>query len=120
MRPVSSQNQSLSGNRCTVSGLGNVAVYCAEKLLEMGASVLTLSDSDGMIYCSEGFSPDQIQKIKQAKVADPDVRVRSFADVSQSDVVMLAGDHLSTQFFFKNIQSLVAAKLWQPATGLDQ
>ncbi|CDJ42560.1 NADP-specific glutamate dehydrogenase, putative [Eimeria tenella] len=73
-------NESLRGKSCTLSGCGNVAVYCAEKLLAMGAKVLTLSDSEGMIYCSQGFSKEDIQRIKEAKAADSCVRVRSFAD----------------------------------------
>lgn len=73
-------NQSLAGARCTVSGCGNVAVHCAEKLLQMGATVLTFSDSGGMIYCSEGFSAEQVQRIKLAKNAAPCVRVKTFAD----------------------------------------
>ncbi|XP_022592842.2 NADP-specific glutamate dehydrogenase [Cyclospora cayetanensis] len=73
-------NLSLSGKTCTLSGCGNVAVYCAEKLLEMGATVLTLSDSEGLIYCERGFSAETIQLIKFTKVADPSVRVKSFAD----------------------------------------
>lgn len=77
------QNESLRGKTCTLSGCGNVAVYCAEKLLAMGAKVLTLSDSEGMIYCSQGFSKEDIQRIKEAKAADSCVRVRSFADVGQ-------------------------------------
>ncbi|CDI84758.1 NADP-specific glutamate dehydrogenase, putative [Eimeria praecox] len=72
--------ESLKGKTCTLSGCGNVAVYCAEKLLEMGAKVLTLSDSAGTIYCPNGFSPEEIQRIKQAKAADRSVRVESFAD----------------------------------------
>lgn len=71
---------SLSGKRCILSGCGNVAVYCAEKLVEMGAIVLTFSDSEGMIYCSKGFSTEQVQRIKLQKNADPCVRVKSFAD----------------------------------------
>ncbi|KAL8270966.1 hypothetical protein Esti_005121 [Eimeria stiedai] len=82
-------NQSLSGKRCTVSGCGNVAVYGAEKLSQMGASVLTLSDSEGYIYCSQGFSAKHLQLIKEAKTTNPCVRVKSFAD--GKEIVFVAG-----------------------------
>lgn len=84
------QNETLRGKRCTLSGCGNVAVYCAEKLLEMGATVLTFSDSEGMIYCLQGFSPEDVQRIKTAKAADAGLRVSSFADVSEASLRALA------------------------------
>jgi len=40
----------VQGKRCLVSGAGNVAQYCAELLLEKGAIVLSLSDSQGYVY----------------------------------------------------------------------
>lgn len=59
-----------------------MALYCAEKLVDMGAIVLTLSDSGGMIHCPQGFSAELVQLIKSAKSADPSVRVKSFSNVS--------------------------------------
>ena len=41
-----------------ISGAGNVATYAAEKLLELGATVLTLSDSTGYVYEPEGFTKE--------------------------------------------------------------
>lgn len=40
----------LEGKKCVISGSGNVAQYTAEKLLQLGATVLTFSDSSGYIY----------------------------------------------------------------------
>jgi glutamate dehydrogenase (NADP+) len=57
----------LDGMRCLVSGSGNVASYCAEKLIEKGAKVLTLSDSNGTIHIEDGLSKDQIDWIKDLK-----------------------------------------------------
>ncbi|KAL8440340.1 hypothetical protein Efla_000228 [Eimeria flavescens] len=73
-------NQTLQGKRCVISGCGNVAVYAAEKLKAMGATVLTLSDSEGFICCSDGLSQELLQHIKAAKGEDPCIRVKSFAD----------------------------------------
>jgi glutamate dehydrogenase (NADP+) len=52
---LASQNSSLEGKKCLVSGAGNVAQYTVEKLVEMGARVVTLSDSSGFIYDEEGI-----------------------------------------------------------------
>ena len=46
MHPVANPQ----GKRCLVSGAGNVAQFCAELLLEKGAIVLSLSDSQGYVY----------------------------------------------------------------------
>lgn len=51
------------GKRCLVSGSGNVAQYAAEKLVDLGAVVLTFSDSTGYIYEPEGFTMEQIKQV---------------------------------------------------------
>jgi glutamate dehydrogenase (NADP+) len=48
----------LQGKRVAVSGAGNVATYAAEKLLELGATVITLSDSTGYVFEPEGFTKE--------------------------------------------------------------
>ncbi len=60
---LAQRNDSLQGKKALISGSGNVALYCAEKLIEEGAEVLTLSDSSGYI-----FDPDGIDKPKLAWV----------------------------------------------------
>ena len=50
----------LSGRTCLVSGSGNVALYTAEKLIELGAKVVTLSDSSGFIYDSKGIDMEKL------------------------------------------------------------
>ena len=62
---LKSQHQSLSGKTCIVSGSGNVSQYTVEKLLDLGAKPVTLSDSDGMIH-----DPDGINREKLAWVID--------------------------------------------------
>jgi hypothetical protein len=47
-----------------VSGSGNVAQYAAEKLIQLGAVVLTLSDSTGYIYEKDGFTQEQVQQVR--------------------------------------------------------
>lgn len=51
---------SLDGKTCVVSGSGNVAQYTTEKLIEFGAKVVTLSDSDGFIYDPEGINKEKL------------------------------------------------------------
>jgi glutamate dehydrogenase (NADP+) len=58
---------SLKGKSCAISGSGNVAIYCAEKAIQFGAKVLTLSDSSGMIYEPNGIDPEKLEFIKDLK-----------------------------------------------------
>lgn len=53
----------MQGKRCLVSGSGNVAQYAAEKLLQLGAVVLTMSDSTGYVYEPNGFTMEQVQQV---------------------------------------------------------
>jgi len=55
----------LEGKRIAISGAGNVAIYAAEKAHEMGAIVVTMSDSTGWIYDPEGIDLDAIKEIKE-------------------------------------------------------
>ena len=59
--------EGLEGKRCAVSGSGNVAIYTAEKLLELGAQVVTLSDSDGAVHDPAGIDHDKLAFVKQLK-----------------------------------------------------
>ncbi len=64
---LSHHGEHVEGRSCLVSGSGNVASYCAEKLIDMGAKVLTLSDSSGFIHAKEGLTQDQVAWIKELK-----------------------------------------------------
>ena len=57
----------LKGKKVSISGSGNVAIYAAEKAIELGAVVHTLSDSVGYIYDSEGIDAEKLAVIKQIK-----------------------------------------------------
>jgi glutamate dehydrogenase (NADP+) len=52
---------------CVVSGSGNVAIYAVEKAIEMGAKVVTLSDSDGFVHDPDGFDIEKLKFIKDLK-----------------------------------------------------
>ena len=55
------------GKRCLISGSGNVAIYAAEKALQLGIRVLTLSDSSGYVLFRKGLSEEHLAYIKQLK-----------------------------------------------------
>ncbi len=57
----------LKSKRCVVSGAGNVAQYTAEKLLALGAAVLTLSDRSGTAHFPDGLSEEQLQAVMHHK-----------------------------------------------------
>lgn len=61
------RGDSLDGKRCVVSGSGNVAQYTAEKLLDLGATVLTLSDRSGLIHVPDGLSRDALAAVMHHK-----------------------------------------------------
>lgn len=57
----------LSGKRCVVSGAGNVALHAAKKLIEIGATVVAMSDSKGSIHKSSGLSADDLDGLMACK-----------------------------------------------------
>ncbi len=61
------RNDDLAGKRIAISGSGNVALYAAEKALETGAKVLTLSDSDGFVYFEDGLDEESLQTVMKLK-----------------------------------------------------
>ncbi len=64
---LATQGKTLEGKRCLVSGSGNVAQFTAEKVLELGGTVLTFSDSSGYIYDPEGIDEDKLAFVKELK-----------------------------------------------------
>jgi glutamate dehydrogenase (NADP+) len=61
------RNMTFDGQVCLVSGSGNVAQHTAEKLIELGARVVTLSDSAGYIYDPEGLDRTKLAFVKRLK-----------------------------------------------------
>ena len=59
--------EEIKGKVCTVSGSGNVAQYTVEKLNQLGAKVVTLSDSSGMIYDPEGIDEKKLAYVMELK-----------------------------------------------------
>jgi glutamate dehydrogenase (NADP+) len=57
----------IEGMRAVVSGSGNVAQYTIEKLLQLGAKVVTVSDSGGTVVDEDGFTPEKLATLMQIK-----------------------------------------------------
>ena len=55
---LKTRNEDLKGKTVLVSGAGNVAQYTVEKLIELGAKPVTMSDSDGYIYDPDGIDTE--------------------------------------------------------------
>lgn len=73
---LNSYGEDIKGKTISVSGSGNVALYAIQKATEMGARVVTASDSDGFIYDEKGINFDVLRKIKEIRRG----RVKEYAD----------------------------------------
>ena len=60
--------QELEGKKILISGSGNVAIYAAEKAIQLGAKVITMSDSYGYIHDKAGINAEKLAHIKDLKV----------------------------------------------------
>lgn len=76
---LATRGESLKGKRCLVSGSGNVAQYTVEKLIELGARAVTLSDSSGYIYDEAGIDTGKLDFVKRLKNVRRG-RIREYAD----------------------------------------
>ena len=61
------RGEELAGRTCAVSGSGNVAIYAAEKALQLGAKVVTLSDSGGFVHDPDGIDEEKLAFVKDLK-----------------------------------------------------
>ncbi|MDP6582108.1 MAG: NADP-specific glutamate dehydrogenase [Vicinamibacterales bacterium] len=61
------QGSGLDGKTCVVSGSGNVATYAVEKALNLGATVVTMSDSGGFIHDPDGIDEEKLAFVKELK-----------------------------------------------------
>jgi glutamate dehydrogenase (NADP+) len=64
---LATRGETFEGKVCLVSGSGNVAQYTTEKLLELGARIVTLSDSNGYIYDEEGIDSEKLAWVMELK-----------------------------------------------------
>lgn len=64
---LKTKNETFEGKKVVISGSGNVAQYAAEKVLHLGGTVLTLSDSGGYIYDKDGINEEKLAFVMDLK-----------------------------------------------------
>jgi Glutamate dehydrogenase/leucine dehydrogenase len=82
---LAARHQDLRDKVCLVSGSGNVAQYTVEKLIQLGAKPVTLSDSNGHIYDEEGIDADKLAFVMDLKNIRRG-RIKEYADKFKSAV----------------------------------
>ncbi|ARQ73356.1 glutamate dehydrogenase [Pseudomonas fragi] len=82
--------QRIDGKRVAISGSGNVAQYAARKVMDLGGKVISLSDSEGTLYCEAGLSDEQWEALMELKNVK---RGRISELAGQFGVEFLAGQH---------------------------
>jgi glutamate dehydrogenase (NADP+) len=76
---LNTRGDSMKGKICLVSGSGNVAQYATEKATQMGAKVVTMSDSSGFIYDPNGFNTEKLAFVMHLKNVKRG-RIKEYAD----------------------------------------
>ena len=61
------RGEKFEGKKCVISGSGNVASFAAQKLMQLGATVMTLSDRSGAIFCESGITEKMLKDIMVLK-----------------------------------------------------
>ncbi len=69
-------DKTMAGQTVVISGSGNVAIYAAEKAMQLGAKVVALSDSNGYVYDADGIKLDIVKDIKEVRRG----RIKEYAD----------------------------------------
>ena len=75
---LKTRDNSLDGKIVTISGSGNVAQFACEKLIELGAKPVTLSDSSGFIYDPDGITQEKLEYVKELK-GERSARISDYA-----------------------------------------
>ena len=94
------RGETFEGKKCVISGAGNVASFAAQKLMQLGAKVLTLSDRSGAIYCKDGLTEEMLQEIMILK------------NVTRGELADFAKDKAGVAFY-------KGANSWQIADQID-
>ena len=81
------KKQSIDGRVCVVSGAGNVATYAVQKLIQLGAKPVTLSDRSGTLYVKKGITQDLLDEVMELK----NVKRGELADIKSKAVKFIAG-----------------------------
>ena len=88
---LKTKGDSVAGKKVLISGAGNVAQYTAEKVLQLGGQVMTMSDSDGYIYDPEGIDREKLDFIMELKNVYRG-RIKEYVD-RYPNAKYVAGEH---------------------------
>ena len=83
---LKTRNESIAGKVATISGSGNVAQFACEKLIQLGAKPVTLSDSSGYIYDPEGITSEKLEFVKKLK-ENSSARISEYAKKYNVDFI---------------------------------
>ncbi|MBE6383564.1 MAG: NADP-specific glutamate dehydrogenase [Lentisphaerae bacterium] len=97
---LAKRGETFEGKVCAISGSGNVASFAAEKLLQLGAKVITLSDRSGAIYVKDGITKELLAEVMNLK------------NVKRGELSELANEAAGIKFFPK-------VNSWQLADKID-
>ncbi|MFU2182179.1 NADP-specific glutamate dehydrogenase [Streptococcus pluranimalium] len=84
---LKARGEDFTGKTAIVSGSGNVAIYATEKLHELGAKVVAVSDSSGYVYHEAGIDLDLLKELKEVKRA----RISEYVDTHTDAIFTPAG-----------------------------
>jgi len=98
------RGESLEGKRCLISGSGNIALEVSRCLMNIGAIPVSLSDDAGFVLEGEGFTPEMLAKVHQAKRVNPKGYGRRMSEYIK---------YSSTAKFFPNSSSTEVRSLWE-------
>lgn len=76
---LKTRGESFEGKVCTVSGSGNVSQYTAEKLIQLGAKIVSFSDSNGSVYDEDGINTEKLEWVMELKNVRRG-RIKEYAD----------------------------------------
>ena len=83
---LKTKSQTFEGKVVAISGSGNVAQFAAEKVIELGGKVVTLSDSSGTIYDQNGIDTEKLEFVKDLK-NNKRGRISEYADKFKADYI---------------------------------
>ena len=98
--------KTFKGKRVAISGSGNVAQYAALKVIELGGTVVSLSDSKGSIISKNGITADQVYAIAAAKL-----KFKSLEEIVADSVQLFSGDH--------SVEYLAGVRPWTKVGQVD-
>jgi glutamate dehydrogenase (NADP+) len=98
---LATKNMTLKNSTSLVSGSGNVAQFTVEKLIDLGSTPVTLSDSSGYIYDEEGIDREKLSYVKELKNIRRG-RIKEYADKYRSAVFTPVDSSLSSNPLWAN------------------